>query len=357
MYSYMDYIIYHYIFYEILIIFDYNIMSDLDTYKKNRINENTIIFNASVSRLYSALVSNIRTLQRSRQNNSSRQTQINSLINQYYANINNLKINLDKSILSIQNFVPKTITINKNKNALLIGINYTGTYNELYGCINDANSIKERISKQGFNNINVMTDLTSKKATRNNILEEFKNLLVNSQEGDLLFFLYSGHGYYSRDRNGDELDGRDELIVACDLQNVLDDELKTLIQTYLKTDVTLFAMFDSCFSGSVLDLKYQFMDSLNYEKFTENSKQLQTPGNVFTISGCNDNQTSADAVFEGKAAGAMTWSLLESLKQKPNCTWRELVKTMRDLLKVSKFTQIPQFSCGTFENIDTKIFI
>ena len=331
--------------------------SDLDTYKQNRINENSAIFNNNVSRLYSVVVSNIISVQRSRQSNNVKQRQINSLVNQYYSNVNNLKTNLGKSILSIKNYVPKKITINKNKKALLIGINYTGTSNELYGCINDVNSIKERITKQGFSNINVITDLTTKKATRINILEGFKNLLMNCQAGDLLFFVYSGHGSYAIDRNGDEKDGRDELIVSCDLQGVLDDELKTLIQTYLKTDVTLFALFDSCFSGSVLDLKYQFMDSLNYENFTENSKQLETLGNVFMISGCTDNQTSADAVFEGKANGAMTWSLLESLKQKPNINWRELVVNMRDLLKTSEFTQIPQFSCGTFENIDATVFI
>jgi hypothetical protein len=180
---------------------------------------------------------------------------------------------------------------------------------------------------------------------------------MNCQAGDLLFFVYSGHGSYAIDRNGDEKDGRDELIVSCDLQGVLDDELKALIQTYLKADVTLFALFDSCFSGSVLDLKYQFMDSLDYDKFTENSKQLETQGNVIMISGCTDNQTSADAVFDNKPNGAMTWSLLESLKQKPNVNWRELVKTMRDLLKTSQFTQIPQFSSGNFLDIDKEIFI
>ena len=126
--------------------------SDLDTYKQNRINENNAIFNNNVSRLYSVVVSNIRSVQRSRQSNNVKQRQINSLTNQYYSNVNSLKTNLDKRILSIKNYVPKIITINKNKKALLIGINYTGTSNELYGCINDVNSIKERITKQGFSN-------------------------------------------------------------------------------------------------------------------------------------------------------------------------------------------------------------
>ena len=331
--------------------------SDLEIYKQNRINENNSIFNSTVNRLYSVLISNIKNIQKSRQTNTVKQKQINNLINQYYININIIKINLDKSIISIRNYTPKNIKIITKKKALLIGINYTGTSNELFGCINDTSSVKERISKQGFNDINIMTDLTNKKATRNNILEEFKNFIIKSQTGDLLFFLYSGHGSYTIDRNGDELDGRDELIISCDLQGIIDDELKSIIQTYLKKDVTLFAMFDSCFSGSVLDLKYQFMDSLNYDKFTENSKQLETLGNVFMISGCTDNQTSADAVFNNKANGAMSWALLESLKNSPTLSWRELVKTMRNLLKTSQFTQIPQFSSGNFLDIDTQIFI
>lgn len=336
--------------------------NELDTYKENRIADLKKIFNANITRLYNSLAVNINAIQKFRIAPKSKQQQINNQVNTYYANVASLKTTLNKSIVSIQSItLPKPVnilTLNTNKkNALLIGINYTGTSNELYGCINDVNSIKERTTKEGFTNINVLTDLTAKKATRENILTEFKNLLTSAQSGDLLFFLYSGHGSYILDKNNDETDGYDEMIVSCDLQPVLDDELKSLIQANLKSGVTLFAMFDSCFSGSVLDLKYQYMDSLNYDKYTENAKQLETPGNVFMISGCTDNQTSADAVFNNKPNGAMTWSLLESLNQKPQCNWRELVTNMRTLLKTSRISQIPQFSCGKFENIDTPVFI
>lgn len=332
-------------------------MSELDTYKKIRIDKNKQIFNNTVSKLYSSLVTNIRIVQNSRQIVATKQKQINSLINQYNINVKNLQINLNNTIISIQNFFPKKIVINNKKKALLIGINYIGTSNELNGCINDVNSIKERISEQGFTDINIITDLTSKKPTRNTILDEFKNFLSNSQPGDLLFFCFSGHGSNTIDRNGDELDGRDELIVSCDLKGIIDDELKSLIQTYLKSDVTLFALFDSCFSGSVLDLRYQYLDSLNYDNYTENEKQLDTPGNVFMISGSTDNQTSADAVFNGKPNGAMTWSLLECVKENSVITWRELVRSMRNKLRTSNFDQIPQFSSGNFVEIDKKIFI
>lgn len=328
--------------------------SDLDMYKQNRISELSKIFTENTARLYNALAVTIKKIQNSRNTAKVKQQQINNAVNAYYANVSVLKLNLNKSIISIRNFIPKKIVISRNKKALLVGINYKGTSNELYGCINDANSIKERISKNGFTNINMLTDLTTKKPTRANILDGFKNLLINSQAGDLLFFLYSGHGSNILDKNGDEKDGYDEMIVSCDMQPILDDELKSIIRQYLTSGATLFAMFDSCFSGSVLDLKYQYMDN---DKYNENPKDLDTQGNVFMISGCTDKQTSSDAIFNNKPNGAMTWSLLEAIKQKPSCNWRELVTNMRTLLKSSKFEQIPQFSCGKFENIDTPVFI
>jgi hypothetical protein len=331
---------------------------ELTIFRQNRIAYLRQKYTADCSRLYSNLANNVNGIQRARIASRNKQQLLNNSVNQYYKDVNTLTTILNQNKSAIEKYVPPSIIINGNKKALLIGINYTGTKDELYGCINDVESVKERIIANGFKEINVLTDLTSKKATRANILLEFKNLLVNSTEGDLLFFLYSGHGSYALDRNGDEKDGYDELIVSCDLQGILDDEFKSLIQTFLKPNVTLFAMFDSCFSGSVLDLKYQYLDSLNYEKYTENDKQLDTLGSVFMISGCTDNQTSMDTVINDKASGALTWSLLESLKEKkPNCNWRELIKTMRDKLKTSAFDQIPQFSSGSFVNIDEPVFI
>ena len=328
---------------------------ELSQYKANRLSDLKKIYNAnsiSVIQYYNNIIT---IISRSRAFNKARQ--INTVRNILASSISNLTKKYNADCLTIQNFIPKQIKIDKAKKALLVGINYTGTSNELFGCINDVNCIKERISTKGFTSINTITDLTTKKPTKDNILREFKSLLVNSQAGDLLFFLYSGHGSYDLDRNGDEADGYDELIVSSDSKGISDDEFKTIIQQNLKQDVTLFAMFDSCFSGTMLDLRYQYMDSLNYDKYTENDKQAITVGNVFMISGCADNQTSADSVFNNKANGALTWSLLESLKQKPNDSWRELVKNMRDLLKTSEFTQIPQFSSGSFVNIDTSVFI
>ena len=259
---------------------------------------------------------------------------------QYYARLQAIRL---------AQSAPKRIT----KQALLIGINYIGTSDALYGCINDVNSLKTRVELMGFQ-CQTLTDTTSVKPTRVNILEAFKRLLVNAVAGDQLFFSYSGHGTNIEDRNKDEVDGMDEALVSSDMKCIVDDELKSMLR-YLKRGVTLVTLFDSCHSGTVLDLKYQYIDSLSdADKIYPNN--IETAGRVFMISGCMDSQTSADAWIDNKPQGAMTWALVESLKTVQS-TWRQLIQTMRALLKEKGYTQIPQFASGTLEDIDTQVLI
>jgi hypothetical protein len=250
------------------------------------------------------------------------------------------------------------------KKALLIGINYIGTSSQLNGCINDVNSLKTTLTtKYGFSAdadmIKIITDETVQKPTRVNILAAFKQLLESGVEGDLLFFAFSGHGSSTFDANRDEVaGGKDEMIITSDSKGIVDDELKSLIQSYLKKNVTLFALFDCCFSGTVLDLKYQYLDSLDNDNSTVNSNEAETIGNVIMISGCNDNQTSADAYINAKYQGAMTWAFLSTLSESPakqQLSWRALLTQMRDKLKTSKYEQLPQLSTGCFMDINKVI--
>ena len=297
----------------------------------------------------------------SRSNSLNKSAQIGKLKEEYKKNMLLLSTKLESDIQKVNELVPSTITpsINSsstNKKALLIGINYIGTPHQLNGCINDVNSISDKLSTVfGFTNITTLTDETVLKPTKSNILNEFVKLLANAQSGDLLFVLYSGHGSYILDKNGDEIDKRDEMIITSDLKGIIDDDLKAIIQANLKKDVTLFAMFDSCHSGTILDLKYQYLDSLNYDTFTENNKELETEGNVLLISGCTDKQTSADANINNRYQGAMTWSMLQTLQ--PNISWCDLLKNMRSLIKEANFTQLPQMSSGKIIDINGKVFL
>lgn len=263
--------------------------------------------------------------------------------------------NLSKTKTKLANSILTNIIVENKAACLLVGINYFNTKYQLYGCINDSNMLRQFFMKSGFKNIITLTDDKSPKPTKTNIISKLTSLLKNSKEGDLIIFTYSGHGSYIIDRNNDENDNRDEFIIACDYARILDDEIKQIIHLHLKKNVTLFALFDCCHSGTILDLKYQYMDSTNYDKDTINDKNLDTPGNVIMISGCMDNQYSEDANINNKYQGAMTWSFLESLKTLKNSTWRELVKNMRTLLKKEGYSQIPQLSCGRSTNVDTKI--
>jgi hypothetical protein len=332
--------------------------TELDTYKKNRINEINNIFNSNVARLNSALLIDIRKIQYSRIPN--KQALINSFITNYNNNIANLRRILNLSIQQINSFKSE-FNISKenvkNKKALLIGINYLNTPYQLNGCIDDTTRMKDLLSTHGFNDFKILTDLTVMKPTKSNILNELKNLIVNSKAGDILFFYFSGHGSYTYDRNNDELDGKDEMIISSDLQGVLDDDLKSVLQTNLQREVTIIGLFDSCHSGSMFDLKFNYLDSTNYDKYSENNKVTECQGNVIMISGCMDAQTSAEAQIDNKAQGAMTWSFIDSINKTPNCSWRELLKSMRDTLKTVGFSQIPQLSTDSFYDIDSKLFI
>jgi hypothetical protein len=326
-------------------------------FKSLRIKNLNIIYNNNIRNLNTYYVNTLNSIKRSRNTNGNKNKLIQALIN----DVNNkkalLKKNLDNDILFINNLVMPEIKNKNNNSALLIGINYTGTDNELYGCINDTNSINSLINNYNFQKISILTDNTVKKPNHKNILDEFKNLLINSKSGDVLLFFYSGHGSYILDKNNNEKTGNDQVIIPCDLNEIVDDELKAIIQSNLKKDVTLIALFDCCHSGSILDLKYQYMDSLDKNNFTENINENETIGNVIMISGCSDVQTSTDATINNKNQGAMTWAFLEAFKSEKNITWRNLLIKMRDLLKKSNFDQLPQLTSGSFFNIDSPVFI
>jgi hypothetical protein len=276
-------------------------------------------------------------------------------------NLNNLKVQLQKDLATLKAKYDADLLLLKrpattNKKALLIGINYNGTSSQLNGCINDINSVSTLLtSKYAFKkeSITKITDETKQKPTRDVILASFAQFLASGVEGDLLFFSFSGHGSYTLDRNNDETNGNDEMLISSDLKGILDDELKYLIQNNLKKNVTLFALFDCCFSGTVLDLKYQYLDSLANDASTVNNNDAETKGNVIMISGCNDAQTSADAYIDKKYQGAMTWafiSVITTLTTAPS--WRDLLVKMRAKLKTSQFTQLPQLSSGCFIDIN-----
>lgn len=151
------------------------------------------------------------------------------------------------------------------RKALLVGINYFGQQGELRGCVNDVRNMSRYLSENfGYAREDMVT-LTDDQQnpvsipTKENIIRAMRWLVNDVRPNDSLFFHYSGHGGQTRDLSGDEEDGNDEVIYPLDYKtagHIVDDDMHALLVSPLQAGVRLTAIFDSCHSGSVLDLPY-----------------------------------------------------------------------------------------------------
>ena len=316
---------------------------EFDLYKANRTEEIKSSYSfgkfAELIRRYATLVSKVRITFFA----INTRLELARLKKLYDDDVRKANEQMNAEIAQIK--MPAPIDVSKStKKALLVGINYVGTDNALNGCIHDAENIASRLV--GFKTISMLTDYTAMKPTKANIVSEFTKLVSGAVSGDCLLFTFSGHGSQVTDWSLDEADGKDEGLYTLDNKLIVDDELKLIIRRYLKPGVTLFVLTDCCHSGTVMDLKYNYID------YSENSRNAETGGNVIMISGCRDEQTSADAFINGKSQGAMTWAFLANLRK--DITWRKLVENMCFSLKESGYTQVPKISSGRFINLDSK---
>lgn len=162
------------------------------------------------------------------------------------------------------------------RKALLIGINYQGTSNALRGCWNDVHNMANFIHRFGgyqHDDMVILTDETGANhksvPTRENICAAMHWLVANAQPGDALFFHYSGHGGQEAAVEGDEEDGYNETILPLDFQQtgqMADDELHARLVRPLPVGCRLTALFDSCHSGTALDLPYVYSTSGNIKE-------------------------------------------------------------------------------------------
>jgi len=258
------------------------------------------------------------------------------------------------------------MAINK---ALLVGINYTGTDHSLNGCIRDVLIIRDLLLKVGYspNNILLLTDSndSSYKPTCANILAGFAWLLsgstVDKYKGGLspteskelkkalgvnapvknnisgylppgshIYWHYSGHGSYLADQNS--VKGADDMICPLDFSvddgsnGITDTMMYEQLASKVPLNVYLITVLDACFSGSDFNLKWSFVDTSNGKGtyvLSKNCETNETVGDVTLLSGCTDQQTSADCkIAKNVYDGALTYALI-SVLQKNNYKMNE----------------------------------
>ena len=242
----------------------------------------------------------------------------------------------------------------EKKTALLIGINYIGTSNELNGCINDVKNMKDYLEEQGYEKIVVMTDESTAvryQPTKSNILREFKIMINKPKEENWKFFLhYSGHGSWKTDIQNEEVDGRDECLCTLDGLYITDDELFFILKR-IKYTHKLFSVIDACHSGTIMDLKSSVKCTTNTDTsqsfeivFNKLKTLVLNNNNIRMISGCQDEQTSADAWIDSEAQGALTYSFLEALNNSSEFIVKDLLGDIHVILTTGGYTQKPVVS-------------
>ena len=149
---------------------------------------------ATVSLLQAQLNVAIRKINLMRISNALKKVLITRAINESNVSLKKLTDTYNQDMASVK----------KKQTAFLVGINYTGTINELYGCINDTKNVQDLLkTKYNFTDVTLLNDETPEKPTKQNILKGLQTLLSNTAAGDTAFFMFSGHGTRTVDFNKD----------------------------------------------------------------------------------------------------------------------------------------------------------
>ncbi len=248
-----------------------------------------------------------------------------------------------------------------DKRAVCVGINYPGTSAQLSGCVNDANDWETLLSGAGYQ----VTKLLDASATKAAIIGTLREEVSRLGWGDKLVFTYSGHGTWLPDRNGDEIDGRDEALCPIDFMRgnlITDDELNELFGSY-PTGSSILLLSDSCHSGTLARSlaapmsfegtpRFQspavFMDDLTEERAADIELAADVKGPRKTtslISGCADAEYSYDAWFGSRANGAMTRAAIDSYRS--GISLSAWYKAIRAKLPSNAYPQTPQLTSAS----------
>ena len=270
-----------------------------------------------------------------------------------------------------------------DKWALLIGVGdyIEGDRLDLKGPPNDVQMMEELLLTKFGYQAEQIRKLVDAEATKAQIIGTIRDwLLVKEKPGDTVLIYYTGHGSQVPDLDGDETDGRDEVLCPADVRvgypgnEITDDELNELFSQIEATDVTV--IFDACHAGTgtrdfefnstplefrSMDLQYPEPEggqrAFNFDGAEADGIELpaatgtraagESSGNFTMIASCAPEETSASAMFyQGMSriwSGVLTYNLVKALKDADGeTTYEELMASvLRDVKKVNR-RQTPQ---------------
>jgi caspase domain-containing protein len=280
---------------------------------------------------------------------------------------------------------------NREKRALLIGIDKYPMVGQLAGCVNDV-ELMQSILQDGFGfPPDQVALLRNEQASRDLILAALDALVEKTRKDDIVVIHYAGHGSQMTDREGDEPDGMDETIVPFDSgrgadpnRDITDDEIHLrLVKLGAKTPFTTL-IFDSCHSGTITRDVFG-MKSRSIPPDTRSARDLPpspiprelwpelhettptgwvpTGGSYVLIAGCRDEETSFEYrppdAGPDDVHGALTYFLTQELRRAtPGSSYRDVFERAAANVTATNAAQHPQmegsadreiFGIGDFE--------
>ncbi|MEM6342799.1 MAG: caspase family protein [Bacteroidota bacterium] len=175
---------------------------------------------------------------------------------------------------------------------------YNGSEWPLDVAVKDMISMRDLAAKQKFKT----TCLQNEEATISAFISGVRSIKDKVKAGDIFLLTYAGHGYQTKDQNGDEEegDGKDENLCLFDGLFV-DDKLNELFCEF-PAGVRILVVSDCCHGGSIH--KYGLADTVEEVPTEEQDEPLAS---VILLSGTADNQEA----YEGEENGRFTECLLE----------------------------------------------
>lgn len=248
----------------------------------------------------------------------------------------------------------------QNKYALLIGINLYQKVDEkgntvldpknaLYGCVNDAKSMRDLLMNKFDFPKNNITTLYDTSATKNNIFKEIDKLRMRCKAGDVAVIYYAGHGMPFRYGKGTE--DIAEIILPCNaftavpFSYIQQTELAKKFNLFVDKNIILTTIFDCCFSlgtdkhGAIMippDKKDSLHGNINTDDddWTEPVSETPLDANEFNLL---NNPDSIDAV--AKSENALSKNNVQNFIQNRGLSQQQYEEMTRNITP-SKFNDI-----------------
>lgn len=262
--------------------------------------------------------------------------------------------------------------------ALLVGIDrYEAPVPPLSGCVNDVDAFAEYLEgRVGGGDALALRVLKDGEATHEAVVRGFREHLSRAAAGDVALFYYAGHG--SQESAPPEFwhlepDRLDETLVCFDSReegkfDLADKELGALIDEVAASGAHVAVILDCCHSGSgtreipawAAAVRRAPIDrrTRRVEDFALTDRQLARltgegsatgAGTAWPIgrhvlfAACRDDQEASEYNGDGKARGAFSYFLNDTLRKASGpLSYRDVFARTDVLLRSNVFTQSPQ---------------